>query len=83
MFLYPVLEMVILALQALYYWFVSALRCAQCGWVYGESAFSYVMLMLLLLKFVFQWGDWFYAVLYRGTTCWFQASSESNRWKWK
>jgi hypothetical protein len=33
MFLYPVLEMVILALQALYYWFVSALCCAQCGWV--------------------------------------------------
>lgn len=63
-FLYPVLEMVILALQRLYYWFVSALCCVQFVWLDGERDSAHLLLMLLLLIFVFQWGDWFHALLY-------------------
>lgn len=32
--------------------------------------------------FLFQWGDRFHALLYWGTTSWFQASSECNRCLW-
>ena len=36
-----------------------------------------------MLLSLFQWSDWFYALLDWGACCWFQASSESNRCKWQ
>ena len=73
--------MVILALLAFYCWLVSAFCCALCGLVVGEIECMYEADVALFDKFVFQWGDWFYALLYWGTPRWFQASSESDRCK--
>jgi len=53
------------------------------GYLYrdGESK-VYDYPFLCCFCFSFQWDDWFYALLNWGTTRWFQASSESLRWKW-
>lgn len=44
--------------------------------LYNWIVFHNIVLWML------QWGDWFHALFFWGSTSWFQAPSKSNWWKW-